>query len=189
MTKFIDLTGFKFGNYIVLNKSNTIKGKIYWNCVCKKCNKEKNIQGNHLRNNSFKNCCIENKSKKLEMGICLICNNKFTKIEKGYSRKFCFDCSPKYDKSCGRSQNITQIRKSIKKELVRYKGGKCEKCGYSKSINALQFHHKIPSNKEFAISKNITLSKFNMENYYKEVDKCELLCANCHFEEHDVNLN
>lgn len=72
---------------------------------------------------------------------------------------------------------------------MRYKGGKCEKCGYSKSINALQFHHKIPSNKEFAISKNITLSKFNMENYYKEVDKCELLCANCHFEEHDVNLN
>ena len=192
MPKAIDLKNKQFKNLIVLQQSSKKKGKIYWLCECTICHKKKEIQGFHLRNNSFRNCCekIEKKvnSTNLEMGVCLICQKTFQKINFGHNRKFCFDCSPKYDIKEGRSQNISQIRRSIKKELVKYKGGKCEKCNYDKSINALQFHHINPEEKEFTISKHLILSNFNIQEYYKEVDKCRLLCANCHSEEHDKFL-
>ncbi len=72
----------------------------------------------------------------------------------------------------------------IKKELVEYKGGKCKMCGYSKSLRALQFHHLDPSEKDFNIGGVSTLN----EDVKKELDKCILVCANCHSEIHDNNL-
>ena len=121
---------------------------------------------------------------------CLICGKTFETIPHGESRKYCFECSPQYNKNDNQSRaiTITSLRRAIKKQLVQYKGGKCERCGYDKCIQALQFHHKIPGQKDFAISTQLNLSNFSMENYYKEVDKCELLCANCHCEEHSKDL-
>jgi 5-methylcytosine-specific restriction endonuclease McrA len=65
---------------------------------------------------------------------------------------------------------------------IDYKGGKCEVCGYSKHPSALEFHHKNPVEKKFEIgdSKN-SVSKKVLQ---KELDKCALLCANCHREVH-----
>jgi len=75
-------------------------------------------------------------------------------------------------------------RYKIKKELVDYKGGSCEICGYNKSLRALQFHHTNPKEKDFNIGGTTT---FN-EMVKKELDKCILVCANCHSEIHDNNL-
>jgi hypothetical protein len=75
-------------------------------------------------------------------------------------------------------------RYNIKKKLVDYKGGKCEKCGYNKSLRALQFHHLDPSQKDFTISGVGTLN----ESVIKELNKCILVCANCHSEIHDNNM-
>ena len=57
----------------------------------------------------------------------------------------------------------------------------CSKCGYNKCVGALCFHHTDPKNKEFMISKatNASISK---EKFEVELDKCILLCANCHAE-------
>ena len=66
-------------------------------------------------------------------------------------------------------------------ELVKYKGGCCEKCGYDKSYEALQFHHVNPSEKDFTISGK----SYGVERLKKEVDKCVLVCANCHIEIHE----
>ena len=74
-------------------------------------------------------------------------------------------------------------RREIKQSLVDYKGGKCEKCGYNKSLKALQFHHLNPKDKKFAISEN--LRSLNAKDLQKELDKCILVCANCHAEIHD----
>lgn len=65
---------------------------------------------------------------------------------------------------------------------IDYKGGKCEVCNYSRHPSALEFHHKNPLLKKFEIgdSKN-TISKKVLQ---KELDKCALLCANCHREVH-----
>lgn len=65
---------------------------------------------------------------------------------------------------------------------VKYKGGKCIKCGYNKSIAALDFHHRDCNNKEFSIS-SVRFWTFN-EKIKNELDKCDLLCANCHRELH-----
>lgn len=65
---------------------------------------------------------------------------------------------------------------------VRYKGGKCIFCGYSKYIGALDFHHIRNDGKDFGISdKGYTRS---WERTKKELDKCILVCANCHRELH-----
>ena len=65
---------------------------------------------------------------------------------------------------------------------VAYKGGKCNRCGYNRCIEALEFHHENPSQKDFNISsKGYTRS---WERVQKELDKCVMLCANCHRELH-----
>ncbi len=65
---------------------------------------------------------------------------------------------------------------------VEYKGGKCERCGYDRCMEALEFHHLDPIHKDFNISsKGYTRSWKKVQS---ELDKCVMLCANCHRETH-----
>ncbi|MBP7057990.1 hypothetical protein KBB06_01465 [Candidatus Gracilibacteria bacterium] len=74
---------------------------------------------------------------------------------------------------------VAKRRKNIRQQAISYKGGKCHLCGYNRCIEALEFHH-FDTNKEFGISqKGYTRS---WETVKKELDKCILLCANCHRE-------
>jgi len=78
------------------------------------------------------------------------------------------------------SEKVARRRKKIKELAVAYKGGKCEICGYNRCIAALEFHHKDPTQKEFGIaSKGYTRS---WERVKAELDKCQLVCSNCHRE-------
>ncbi len=176
-----------FGNLKVIQKLPSRNKKTYWQCQCQLCNSYYEIQTTHLRDNTYKKCCENNISttRTDETRICPICKKQFLPKKLGHTRKFCYDCSPSYKKEAGKAQNITAIRKAIKKRLVEYKGGCCEKCGYKNCISALQFHHINPTEKDFNISTQLNLSDFNISFYYQEVDKCKLLCANCHAEEHD----
>ena len=117
---------------------------------------------------------------------CEICGNEFETKPNGNSRKYCFECSPSYPKGESRSKTISVLRRAMKKEAVKRHGGKCERCGYNKCIDALQFHHKDANKKEFGLANGITHS---WEEYLAESMKCELLCANCHAEEHSKNNN
>lgn len=78
-------------------------------------------------------------------------------------------------------RHLSNSRKKLKEKLVEYKGGKCERCGYDKCITALEFHHLDPREKDFGIGSKDVLS---FEKCKKEVDKCILVCANCHREIH-----
>lgn len=73
-------------------------------------------------------------------------------------------------------------RKRTKEQLVEYKGGKCEICGYNKCIGALEFHHLDPTQKDFSISDSNVYR--DLDTLKTEVDKCILVCANCHREIH-----
>jgi 5-methylcytosine-specific restriction endonuclease McrA len=77
---------------------------------------------------------------------------------------------------------VKDRRKKIKKMAVEYKGGKCQICSYDKCIEALEFHHLDPNKKDFGIaSKGVTRSWAKVK---AELDKCIMLCANCHREVH-----
>lgn len=69
----------------------------------------------------------------------------------------------------------------FKQQAVIYKGGKCQICGYNKHFCALDFHHQDPSEKEANIA-DLTYSDW--EFVKEELDKCILVCANCHRELH-----
>lgn len=68
-----------------------------------------------------------------------------------------------------------------KEKAVAYKGGKCVNCGYNKCFAALDFHHLKPEEKEYQWN---TLRFKSWDKIIKELDKCVLLCKNCHTEKH-----
>jgi len=74
----------------------------------------------------------------------------------------------------------------MKREAIRLKGGKCADCGWNGNIAAFQFHHRTPSEKKFTISSN---PKVSWEKYWEEIEKCDLLCANCHMIRHSDNAD
>lgn len=79
---------------------------------------------------------------------------------------------------------ISRFRARFKWRLVEYKGGCCTKCGYSKKVpSAYDFHHV--GEKDFGIGQR----RWDFERAKKEVDKCVLLCRNCHMEVHYGELN
>ena len=84
-----------------------------------------------------------------------------------------------------KKQNEAQNRwkRKRKQRAIDYKGGVCSRCGYSICINALEFHHLDPTNKEAAISTYLR-NKKNWKSMKIELDKCILLCANSHRELH-----
>ncbi|GBE17231.1 hypothetical protein BMS3Abin15_01068 [bacterium BMS3Abin15] len=78
---------------------------------------------------------------------------------------------------------VSKRRKKIRGMAKEYKGGKCSICGYDKCEDALEFHHNSEKEKEFGLSQSgLTRS---WERVKKEVDKCILVCANCHRELHN----
>jgi hypothetical protein len=76
---------------------------------------------------------------------------------------------------------VISWRQRIKLRAVAYKGGCCQICCYSRSLRALQFHHLNPDKKDFTVS---SVCK-SWKTIKKEIDKCILLCSNCHAELHD----
>ena len=83
-------------------------------------------------------------------------------------------------KKCRSSrQNYLYIK--YKQEAVDYKGGECVKCGYNKCLMSLDFHHIDPSTKspDWKKMRHRPLRKIK-----DELDKCILVCRNCHGEIH-----
>ena len=79
-------------------------------------------------------------------------------------------------KSCANKRTI-EWQQQRKIEAINYKGGKCVKCGYNKYPGALDFHHLDPNQKDFDWSK-MRLRSWN--KIVNELDKCVLVCSNCH---------
>ena len=101
---------------------------------------------------------------------CIRCSREYIFIRhKGCTTKLCNSCYTK------------QRRERLKNKATEYLGGKCVICGYDKTKDCLAFHHLDSSKKEFTIARNFNRS---WESLKKELDKCVLLCLNCHGEVH-----
>lgn len=104
---------------------------------------------------------------------CVICGcSDPENFYKSCGGSWCKDC---HNKIC------IERNRQRKRDAVEYKGGKCEVCGYNKCIGSLEFHHIDPSQKD---PKWATMKNRPLENIKCELDKCQLVCRNCHGEIH-----
>ena len=91
------------------------------------------------------------------------------------------DYSSTYCKICTSDQTLNRMQR-LKTQMVDYKGGSCVICGYKKYMGALEFHHLDPKKKDFNLAH---MKKYTFdEKVKKELDKCILVCSNCHREIH-----
>jgi hypothetical protein len=108
----------------------------------------------------------------------------------GRQRKFCSRRCKNADTNTRlQSYEAQQARGAARKlQLVQEAGGRCLRCGYAKNLAALTWHHRHPADKSFDLDLR-ALSNRSMTAVRAEIGKCELLCANCHAEEHNPGFN
>lgn len=68
-----------------------------------------------------------------------------------------------------------------RKEAIDFLGGKCNSCG---STESLEIDHIDPNKKEIPLGKMWGISK---ERFYKELEKCQVLCQPCHKEKNKTD--
>jgi len=81
----------------------------------------------------------------------------------------------------------TDNRRKDKVIYLEYAGSKCIECGYDKCPSSLTFHHREPHLKEFwigCLSERIQTIEDISNSIKNELDKCDVLCSNCHVERH-----
>lgn len=152
--------------------------------ICKKCN---NRFPNRIKiNEKFR---ILNKRK-----YCLECSpfgkhNTSNILDKSKT-SICKHCKREYEYDRKKGHRIdvcnscytNKRRFKLKEQMIEYKGGKCQKCGYDKKIYSVyEFHHIDSDDKEFSLGGNHSLS---WEKIKKELEKCMCLCCLCHRELH-----
>lgn len=129
--------------------------------ICSKCKQEKPISEFRWRN----------KASQVLHSQCKACEKERDKIH--------------YQESKERRENIrrnAELQKSNNLGIVeKAKASGCRKCGDTRSY-ILDFHHRNPAEKKGDIATMIKSSSY--DNVVKEIEKCDVLCANCHREYH-----
>ncbi|MDB5098577.1 MAG: hypothetical protein JWM80_2998 [Cyanobacteria bacterium RYN_339] len=124
--------------------------------------------------------------------FCLVCSpfgqHNTRKLEATRPERVhtCMLCLKHYNAGKGQYSNTCQscrgvyYRRQLKLRAIEHLGGCCQLCGYSRCISALHFHHRDPNLKDF------TFANYSRrwERLRAEIEKCVLLCGNCHCEVH-----
>ena len=134
--------------------------------ICSKCKEEKSIE-----------LFSKNKSKK--SGYSCECKECHKIIRKNY-----------YDNNREKEINRVHVRRVKQvKDFKEFKSKlKCILCNEN-HIATLHFHHLDSSTKEIDLSTAVRLG-WSKDKLEKEINKCVVLCANCHAKEHySLNTN
>ena len=110
---------------------------------------------------------------------CLICSNSLKGKQTMYCGRACKNIA------INKRHQVYSVQKergfNVKLKLIELKGSKCSVCNYNKNSAALCFHHT--KDKKFQIDMR-KCSNTKWESLVEEVNKCILLCHNCHMELH-----
>lgn len=129
------------------------------NYTCTKCKK-------NLPSNAF------NKTKQTKRSLTAKCRECINIWRRQYIKK-----NPTHITATQRSRS----RKHTYVHQIKLQG--CSVCGYKKCPAALIFHHKDPLDKTNTVA-NLVSKCATIEKIQAEIDKCILLCQNCHHELH-----
>jgi len=113
--------------------------------------------------------------------ICASCKQQLS----GRQRRFCSLKCKNADTNNRHQSYLSQQQRGLarKLQLVAEAGGKCVKCGYDRNLAALAWHHLDPQTKRFQLDLR-SLSNRGERDIRVELEKCMLVCANCHAEIH-----
>lgn len=118
-------------------------------------------------------------------------NYRWSIIEKEITKceLLCENCHKEIHDNFQNKETKTKRNKSILLEYLKEKS--CSFCGYCKNNNALNFHHFV-KDKEFSISNYINTKKIKSlveieQELVVELEKCQLVCSNCHLSTHFDN--
>lgn len=107
---------------------------------------------------------------KRELPITHYHKNGFDSKGQQKYRGYCKDCA----------NNLEKARYQKKKAFIDEQKRCCAKCGDTR-VYVLDFHHKDRDEKDFTIGR---IKKGSLDLIQNEIDKCAVLCANCHREFH-----
>ena len=98
---------------------------------------------------------------------CMVCGKP---VLAGLNKKTCSRACANINRTgikyhLGRPKDKVVYQQGLKIRLIKESGSVCERCGYNK-VEILQVHHKNRNNKD------------------NELNNLELICPNCHYEEH-----
>jgi hypothetical protein len=111
---------------------------------------------------------------------CSMCKEFLPPDQFGSHKKDLSHCKPCFSAYVCRRYNAKKVAVS------KYLGDKCNRCGFSFPYQVYNLHHKDPSTKSFDWTK---LRLQSTATVVAELQKCELLCANCHLIEHAGSPN
>jgi hypothetical protein len=168
--------------------------------TCLKCGKSfptRVVIGGEVRDLWIRKYCLDcspfgtHTSRQLELvrtdGLktCGVCKHDLS-VETAFGKHKRYgqpDAPPIVDSVClvCRAKQAKSVRNAMKRRCVEYLGGRCSKCGYNRCLASLDFHHTDPVQKDFEIGR---MRGRDFKTLRPELDKCVLLCRNCHGEEH-----
>jgi len=128
---------------------------------CTQCNLEK----------EFTEFFVKNKEKKLLHSQCKSCYNRKRKSKEHYNKY-----KNEYLERINKRKAI-KINENRQKLLEYFKEHSCIKCGETNPI-VLEFDHRDEKDKKRGIATMMT--SYNWETILVEIEKCDVLCANCH---------
>lgn len=89
----------------------------------------------------------------------------------------------KFEKKKSRKERL-HYKRWLKQKLQSFKlKFGCCRCGYDRFAEVLEFHHVDPHDKSYSIG-TMLFRGFSWESILEEIDKCIILCKNCHTEIH-----
>ena len=128
--------------------------------ICNKCNKNKSID----------NFPFKNKEKNIKHNSCVECWKQIRKES--------------YEKN--KSVTLKRNKKNVSKTREWYHAYKstlkCSQCSESHPA-CLEFHHRDSKTKDKEVSMMLQ-STISKEKLMKEIEKCDVLCSNCHKKHH-----